>query len=106
MTIPCFLVIDGTETVLRNLIAYEQQSSDVDPKYFSDYTTFMNHLIDSDKDVNLLFQKGIIENWIGEDKEVATLFNKIGKGVTTYSNFYYKEEIKKAIEIVKNHGTE
>ncbi|WMV23151.1 hypothetical protein MTR67_016536 [Solanum verrucosum] len=98
MTIPCFLVADGTETLLRNLIAYEQQSSDVYPTYFSDYTTFMDHLIDSDKDVNLLCQKGIIENWIGEDKRVASLFNKIGKGVTKYSNFYYKEEIKRAIE--------
>ncbi|KAH0692318.1 hypothetical protein KY285_019415 [Solanum tuberosum] len=98
MEIPCFRVEDHTETVLRNLIAYEQQSSDVDPTYFSDYATFMDHLIDSDKDVNLLCQKGIIENWIGEDKEVASLFNKIGKGVTTYSNFYYKEEIKKVIE--------
>ncbi|XP_049392345.1 putative UPF0481 protein At3g02645 [Solanum stenotomum] len=98
MTIPYFQVVDGTETLLRNLIAYEQQSSDVDPTYFSDYATFMDHLINSEKDVNLLCQKGIIENWIGEDKEVASLFNKIGKGVTTYSNFYYKEEIKKAIE--------
>ncbi|XP_049388311.1 putative UPF0481 protein At3g02645 [Solanum stenotomum] len=98
MTIPYFLVLDGTETLLRNLIAYEQQSSDVDPTYFSDYATFMDHLIDSEKDVNLLRQKGIIENWIGEDKEVASLFNKIRKGVTTYSTFYYKEEIKKAIE--------
>ncbi|KAH0692315.1 hypothetical protein KY285_019412 [Solanum tuberosum] len=98
MSIPYFLVVDGTETLLRNLIAYEQQSCDVYPSYFSDYATFMDHLIDSEKDVNLLCQKGIIENWIGEDKEVASLFNKIGKGVTTYSNFYYKEEIKKAIE--------
>ncbi|XP_049354543.1 putative UPF0481 protein At3g02645 [Solanum verrucosum] len=98
MTIPYFQVVDGTETLLRNLIAYEQQSSDVDPTYFSDYATFMDHLINSEKDVNLLCQKGIIENWIGEEKEVASLFNKIGKGVTTYSNFYYKEEVKKAIE--------
>ncbi|KAL3338766.1 hypothetical protein AABB24_027739, partial [Solanum stoloniferum] len=98
MTIPCFQVEDDTETLLRNLIAYEQQSSDVDPTYFSDYAIFMDHLIDSEKDVNLLCQKGIIVNWIGEDKEVASLFNKIGKGVTTYANFYYKEEIKKAIE--------
>ncbi|XP_049390569.1 putative UPF0481 protein At3g02645 [Solanum stenotomum] len=97
MTIPYFQVVDETETLLRNLIAYEQQSSDV-PTYFTDYATFMDHLIDSDKDVNLLCQKGIIENWIGEDKEVASLFNKIGKGVTTCSNFYYKKEVKKAIE--------
>lgn len=29
MTIPCFEVFDYTETILRNLVAYEQQSSDV-----------------------------------------------------------------------------
>ncbi|KAH0681925.1 hypothetical protein KY289_019677 [Solanum tuberosum] len=98
MEIPCFRVEDDTETVLRNLIAYEQQSFDVHPTYFSDYATFMDHLIDSDKDVNLLRQKGIIVNWIGEDKEVASLFNKIGNGVTTYSDFYYKEEFRKAVE--------
>ncbi|KAG5608633.1 hypothetical protein H5410_019914 [Solanum commersonii] len=98
MTIPCFQVCDDTETFLRNLIAYEQQSSDVQPKHFSDYATFMDYLIDSDKDVNLLRRKGIIENWIGEDKEVASLFNKIGNGVTVYSTFYYNEECIKAIQ--------
>ncbi|WMV23136.1 hypothetical protein MTR67_016521 [Solanum verrucosum] len=98
MTIPCFQVEDDTKILLRNLIAYEQQSIDVQPKYFSDFATFMDYLIDSDKDVNLLRQKGIIENWIGEDKEVASIFNKIGNGVSIYSNFYYKEECRKAVE--------
>uniref|UniRef100_M1BEX5 Uncharacterized protein n=2 Tax=Solanum tuberosum TaxID=4113 RepID=M1BEX5_SOLTU len=98
MKIPCFGVGDGTEILLRNLIAYEQQSSDVKPKYFSDFAFFMDHLIDSEKDVNLLRQKEIIKNWIGEDKEVASLFNKIGNGVTVYSDFYYGEEFKKAVE--------
>ncbi|KAG5571662.1 hypothetical protein H5410_061428 [Solanum commersonii] len=95
--IPYFEVFDYTETFLRNLIAYEQQSSDV-LTYFSDYVTFMDHLIDSEKDVNLLRQKGIIENWMGEDKEVACLFNKIGNGVGVYSNFYYSEEFKEAVD--------
>ncbi|XP_049381096.1 uncharacterized protein LOC125845563 [Solanum stenotomum] len=90
MTIPCFQVYDGTETILRNLIAYEQQSSDVQYKYFTDFAAFMDHLIDSEKDVSLLRQKGIIENWMGEDKEMASLFNKNGHGITTYSDFYYK----------------
>jgi len=98
MTIPCFQVEDDTEILLRNLIAYEQQSIDVQPKYFSDFATFMDYLIDSDKDVNLLRQKGIIENWIREDKEVASIFNKIGNGVGVYSNFYYKEECRKAVQ--------
>ncbi|XP_055800455.1 uncharacterized protein LOC129869910 [Solanum dulcamara] len=99
MEIPCFTVEDGTESLLQNLIAYEQQSSDVDPTYFSDYASFMDQLIDSDKDVNLLCQNGIIMNWLGEDKEVVSLFNKIGNGVTMYpDDFYYKEEIRKTIE--------
>ncbi|XP_055801370.1 putative UPF0481 protein At3g02645 [Solanum dulcamara] len=102
MTIPCFRVEDDTETILRNLIAYEQQSSDEHSTYFSDYATFMDHLIDSDKDVNLLRKKGIIVNWLGEDKEVASLFNKIGKGVTLYHDgFYYNKQFRKAVEHCK-----
>uniref|UniRef100_M1B7B8 Uncharacterized protein n=1 Tax=Solanum tuberosum TaxID=4113 RepID=M1B7B8_SOLTU len=54
MKIPYFEVFGYTKTFLRNLIAYEQQSSDVLPTYFSDYVTFMDHLINSEKDVNLL----------------------------------------------------
>ncbi|KAH0692313.1 hypothetical protein KY285_019410 [Solanum tuberosum] len=98
MTIPCFQVNDDTETFLRNFIAYEQQSSDVERTYFSDYAVFMDYLIDSDKNVNLLRRKGIIETWMGEDKEVASLFNKIGNGVTVNSDFYYKEELRKTAE--------
>ncbi|KAH0635589.1 hypothetical protein KY289_035504 [Solanum tuberosum] len=101
MTIPCFQVEDGTETILRNLIAYEQQSFDVQQKYFSDFATFMDYLIDSEKDVNLLRQKGIIEHWMGDDKQVASLFNKIAYGVGVYSNFYYNEECIKAVEHCK-----
>ncbi|XP_070055712.1 UPF0481 protein At3g47200-like isoform X2 [Nicotiana tomentosiformis] len=100
MKIPSFRVTDETEALLRNLIAYEQRSSHVHgPTYFSDFAIFIDYLIDSDKDVSLLRQKGIIRNRIGEDKEIATLFNKIGKGVGVSSkNFYYKEECRKLVQ--------
>ncbi|XP_049391722.1 putative UPF0481 protein At3g02645 [Solanum stenotomum] len=102
MNIPRFRIVDGTETILRNLIAYEQQSFNVQPRYFTDYAAFMDHLIDSDKDVNLLRQNGIIENFIGEDKDVASLFNKIGNGLMISSDdFYYKEECLKAAQHCK-----
>lgn len=51
----------------------------------------MDSLIDSDKDVNLLRQEKIIEHWMGEDKQVASFFNKIGNGVSVSSNYYSKE---------------
>ncbi|XP_059291418.1 UPF0481 protein At3g47200-like [Lycium ferocissimum] len=98
MKIPCFEVSDDTEATLRNLIAYEQQSSHVSPKYFSDYAIFMDRLVDSERDVSLLRQKGIIRNIIGEDKEVAMLFNKIGKGISISHDFYYKEDCKKIVQ--------
>ncbi|WMV23162.1 hypothetical protein MTR67_016547 [Solanum verrucosum] len=105
MTIPCFQVIEETESFLRNLIAYEQQSCEVQPKYFSDFAVFMDYLIDSDKDVNLLRQKGIIKHWMGEDKDVSSFFNKIGKGVTRYSTFYYEEECLSASQHCKKKRT-
>ncbi|KAF3617963.1 putative protein-like [Capsicum annuum] len=87
MTIPCFQIVDDTEVLLRNLIAYEQLSSGVHPKYLSDFAVFMDYFIDSEKDVSLLRMNGIIVNKIGDDKEVASFFNKISKGITVYSNF-------------------
>ncbi|XP_049354611.1 putative UPF0481 protein At3g02645 [Solanum verrucosum] len=93
------LELGDTETLLRNVIAYEKQSSDVQlSKYFSHYAVFMDNLIDSEKDVNLLRQEGIIVNLMGDDKDVASLFNKIGNAVTLYPDFYYNEEFKQAIE--------
>ncbi|GMP86419.1 hypothetical protein CsSME_00039202 [Camellia sinensis var. sinensis] len=52
--IPKFNVDDWTETFYRNIIAYEQHSSDHEPKYFSDYTYFMDLLINSKEDVDQL----------------------------------------------------
>ncbi|XP_047268547.1 putative UPF0481 protein At3g02645 isoform X2 [Capsicum annuum] len=98
LKIPRLQVVDSTESNLRNLIAFEQQSN-VPHKYFSDFAIFMDHLIDSEKDVSLLRQKGIIVNRIGEDKEVTRIFNKIGKGVYVPDDFFTNnEEYRKIIQ--------
>ncbi|KAL7132189.1 hypothetical protein ABFS83_12G055300 [Erythranthe nasuta] len=89
MEIPSLKVEDSTDTFFRNLIAYEQHSSELRPKYFTDYAMFMDQLINTDEDVNVLRRNGIIVNLLGDDGEVATLFNKLGEGVITSSNFYY-----------------
>ncbi|KAM3338991.1 hypothetical protein P3S68_031077 [Capsicum galapagoense] len=96
MKIPCLHLFDRTEYKLGNLIAFEQQS-DVH-KYFSDFAVLMDQLIDSEKDVSLLRQKGIIVNEIGKDKEVTRIFNTIGQGVCPSDRFYDKEEYRKIIQ--------
>nr|GMD46775.1 UPF0481 protein At3g47200-like [Ipomoea batatas] len=92
LEIPSFALFDLTETFIRNLIAYEQHSRDVRPMYFSDYSKFMDDLINTEKDVNLLRLKDVFINGLGNDKKVTRHLNI---GVLNYSNnFYYKDVCK------------
>ncbi|KAL7169220.1 hypothetical protein ACSBR2_034292 [Camellia fascicularis] len=98
--IPKFKVADPTETFFRNIIAYEQHSLDDEPKYFSDYTYFMDQLINSKEDVNQLRRCDVLDNWLGDDEEVALMFNKLGQGrITMMDRFYYTETSRR----VNNH---
>nr|GMD45283.1 UPF0481 protein At3g47200-like [Ipomoea batatas] len=96
LEIPSSALYDPTETFFRNLIAYEQHSPDVHPMYFTDYAKFMDDLINTEKDVNLLRLKDVFVNGLGDDKEVTRLFNDLCKGITYSSNndFYYKDVYK------------
>lgn len=101
MQIPPLRIEDQTESVFRNLIAYEQYDAHNDRNYITDYVSFMDYLINSPGDVELLRRKGIIENWLGDDEVVSTMFNKLGDFVCTSlgSDFYYSKIFNK----VGNH---
>ena len=81
MKIPVLKIDDDTESMLRNLVAYEQYNQNNNPIYFTEYVNFMDNLINSPKDVELLRRQGIIENWLGDDEVVSTMFNKLGDNV-------------------------
>ncbi|XP_028059404.1 putative UPF0481 protein At3g02645 [Camellia sinensis] len=70
----------NTEVVLRNLVAYEACNAS-GPLVFSRYTELMNGIIDTEEDVRLLREKGIILNRLKSDKEVANLWNGMNKSV-------------------------
>ncbi|KAG7995592.1 hypothetical protein I3843_01G117600 [Carya illinoinensis] len=76
---------EETETFLRNLIAYEQYSPDVDNDYHyvTHYACFMDDLINSPKDVELLRQNEIIKKLLGDDGVASSMFNKLCRHVTT-----------------------
>lgn len=42
------------------------------------FIDFMDYLIDTDRDVDLLVEKGILWNNIGDNAEIATMFNRLG----------------------------
>ncbi|KAJ4722915.1 hypothetical protein OWV82_006346 [Melia azedarach] len=91
LQIPRLIIEDDTESFLRNLIVYEQFSRDDNLNYVVDYMNFMDCLINSPKDVELLCQHGIIHNWLGDDEVVANMFNRLGDFVMVSDHNYYSE---------------
>ncbi|KAI8004607.1 UPF0481 protein [Camellia lanceoleosa] len=100
MQIPPITIEDRTETFFRNLIAYEEYCPDNELSYVIDYVKFMDCLIKSPKDVEILCRYGIIDNWQGDYGVVARLFNKISAAVTgPGKHFRYADVFNK----VNNH---
>eukprot|EP01018_Ginkgo_biloba_P015793 Gb_20047 [translate_table: standard] len=75
--LPSIRLDHNTEVLLRNLIAFEVSVAP-GAMVFARYTDFMNGMIDSEEDVRLLRQKGIIHSHLKNDEEVAKLWNSLG----------------------------
>ncbi|XP_057958662.1 UPF0481 protein At3g47200-like [Malania oleifera] len=101
LQIPHMKIRDETEIVLRNLIALEIFRYRHD-SYIIDYVYFMDDFIDNTKDVDLLIQNGIIENWLGDNYSVALMFNTLTKETSlSGSNFYYHGTCKRMNKFCK-----
>ncbi|GKV50154.1 hypothetical protein SLEP1_g56867 [Rubroshorea leprosula] len=87
LEIPMIKIVDSTERLYRNVIACEQFEKE-NPKYFTEFARFMDCLINSGKDVELLCHCGIIENWLGSDEAVAAMFNRLTDNVWASIKFY------------------
>ncbi|KAE8710945.1 putative arsenical pump-driving ATPase-like [Hibiscus syriacus] len=70
----------NTEVILRNLVAYEASNAS-GPLVFTRYTELMNGIIDTEEDVKLLREGGIILNHMKSDGEAADLWNGMSKSI-------------------------
>lgn len=70
----------NTDIVLRNLVSYEA-SIGSRPLFFARYIELMNGIIDTEEDVKLLREKGIIMNHLKSDKAVAELWNGMTRSI-------------------------
>ncbi|KAI4354732.1 hypothetical protein L6164_003578 [Bauhinia variegata] len=97
LRIPQLIVDDGTENLLRNLVALEQCHYP-DEAYVCNYVVLMDYLIDTKEDVDFLVEMQVIVKKVGSNKEVANMFNSLCKEVHISSSGY--EEI---IEKLNGH---
>ena len=81
--LPRLIVYEGTEDVLRNLLAYEQTSKEGGE--FTMYAVIMDSLIDTTEDLAILTKARVIVNHLGSDDELVQMWNNMSKNVTIRS---------------------
>ncbi|KAK9943768.1 hypothetical protein M0R45_009365 [Rubus argutus] len=89
LEIPKLEIADSTELILRNLVAFEQCT--FEEFYISDYISIMGEFVDTPKDVKLLVEYKIVENYLGGgDIELSTMINSLSTGIRFNArNFHY-----------------
>lgn len=80
LKIPPLYIDDNTVPLFLNLVAYEQCDQDAKP-FFTNFFMFFDSLINSHMDVEILHKNGIINHVLGSDKDVANLFNRLGREI-------------------------
>ncbi|ONK69018.1 uncharacterized protein A4U43_C05F18430 [Asparagus officinalis] len=78
LCLPAVDVDKAFEVVMQNLIAYEQAHGE--GQEVTSYVFFMDGIVNNDKDIALLREKGIIRSGVSSDKRIADLFNGLTKG--------------------------
>ena len=85
LTMPRLMVHDDSETFFRNMAALEQCHYPYHT-YIGDYIVLMDFLINEGKDVDILVDKEIMVNILGDSQKVVDLFNNICSGMVFSSS--------------------
>ncbi|PWA61852.1 hypothetical protein CTI12_AA369230 [Artemisia annua] len=81
---------DYTESVLRNLIAYEQCSPMI-PNYITSYAFAIERILDAKEDVHKLIESKVLVNNLGSSEQASNMINNICKEVTVNDFTYIKQ---------------
>jgi hypothetical protein len=79
LSLPVFSAHDDTEKQILNLLAFEKLHPCTGHEVLS-YISFMDNLVNTGRDVELLRSKGVIKNLLSSDEELAQQINLLGSG--------------------------
>ncbi|KAA8518027.1 hypothetical protein F0562_015492 [Nyssa sinensis] len=96
LRLPKMVIDDFSESLFLNLVAYEMCPNSPKELGVISYLWFIDTLIDYPQDVKELRQKGIILNFLGNDQQVADLFNKIANDLVPDPDAY--KTVRRQIE--------
>ncbi|KAK2650752.1 hypothetical protein Ddye_018241 [Dipteronia dyeriana] len=105
LRIPQIKIFDETERLFRNMMALELLYC---PRqtHIRSYAKLMDCLIDTVKDVDLLVEKGIIVNCVGDNEVITKMFNTLGTNMIFGNSRYYDivKRMKKHYKYAWNHA--
>jgi len=94
LEIPRLQFVDDSEIIIRNLQAFEQCHG-LKHGYVGDYIFLMGLFVRASKDVEILVENRIIENWLPSNEEVVQLFYNLNKQNSVWRRtFLFKGLIK------------
>uniref|UniRef100_A0A6N2KFP0 Uncharacterized protein n=1 Tax=Salix viminalis TaxID=40686 RepID=A0A6N2KFP0_SALVM len=79
LEIPQLTIDDNTETLFRNLQAFEQCHHMWEDKFVSDYISFISYLVRDPNDVKVLVRKENLKNMLKSDEAVSNLLYNLSK---------------------------
>ena len=80
LEIPCIKLNDEKIRLIRNIIALEQ-SHYVGDTYVTDFFVILDFLINTSKDVDVLCDKGILVNYLGDSNTAASTVNNLNTNI-------------------------
>ncbi|KAJ0054314.1 hypothetical protein Pint_02967 [Pistacia integerrima] len=87
LKIPPLLIQETTETILRNLISFEQSYPNHAP-IITSFAKLMDDLVDTENDVEILAENDSIDNWL-KSQDAKQFFNKLYHDTFVKQFFYH-----------------
>ncbi|XP_022842241.1 UPF0481 protein At3g47200-like [Olea europaea var. sylvestris] len=97
LKIPPFRIDDYRCTLYRNLVAFEQCYKACQPDV-TRYLFFLDGLINSAKDIELLHYAGVLQHSLGSNKHVARIVNKLCREVSRDIEDSYLSDVVRSLE--------
>uniref|UniRef100_I1PQ96 Uncharacterized protein n=1 Tax=Oryza glaberrima TaxID=4538 RepID=I1PQ96_ORYGL len=88
LEVPCLTIDENTESLFKNLIAFEQMDSQYE-NYITAYIAFMSQLVSTSEDATLLTERGIIVHMLDNDDEVSAMFTRLSTHLIFGSDTYH-----------------
>ncbi|KAJ3699651.1 hypothetical protein LUZ61_003356 [Rhynchospora tenuis] len=91
LEIPRLQITDDTKPLFANLVAFEQCKLGEIKAHLTSFASFLDSLVNTQKDVMILQQCGIIENCLSSEEELTRFFNQVSEGAVLMEDHFLAE---------------